>query len=81
MSCWRKQKVYLLCQAEVLFGETAGVMGGESQADAAVTNVNVWMMAGFLCQICDTVHELNRCGKVFEFKCSYKLIALDTPGW
>ena len=66
-------------EVEVLVGEAACVVCGESQAHAVVPDVNVWMVARLLGQFADPVHEVDGGNEVLKLKDFYELAGDDLP--
>ena len=73
------QLLYPSCQIEILPGKAPGIVGRQAQAYAVVPDVDVRMVTGLFRNIAETIHEVERSAKVFEFKRLYKHSIFDFP--
>lgn len=66
-------------QVEVLSGEPPCVVGDESEADAVVANVDVWMVAGSFSKFRDVVDETHGGDEVVKLEDAHQFLGLDVP--
>ena len=64
---------------EILPGKAPSIVGRQAQAHPVVPDVDVRMVTGLFRNIAETIHEMERSAKVFEFKCLYKHFIFDFP--
>ncbi len=67
-------------EGEVFFGEAAGVVGDEGEADAAVADVDVGMVAGLLSGGAYAIDEGEGGGEVGKAEGAGEFAGLDAPG-
>ncbi len=64
------------CHLEILLGESAGVVGGESESDAVVNDADIRVMAFLFGDFGDLVHENHGIDEIFECQEALDLIPL-----
>ena len=58
--------IYLVSQANVAFGNAAGIVSHQRKPDLVISNIDIRMMAGFVGEIGDVVHEFHSLREVSE---------------
>ena len=69
----------VLSQTNIALGNAAGIVSHQRQPDLVVSDVDIGMMAGFLGEIGDVVHEFHRLQEVIEREGSNQFTSFEFP--
>ncbi len=75
----RRQILDLGGEVEVFLGDSAGVVGDESEADAVVADVYVGVVAGFFGEFADPIDEAERGDEAFELEGADEFAGFNLP--